>query len=94
MSLNNPTGKESLQVHAKRLREMAESRTLEAHLMKNEVIGLDGNHSVRQYFDRLNAEAAALLAGAEALEALAVIADGEGDAQVIARQALARLEGK
>jgi hypothetical protein len=37
---------------------------------------------------------AAILAGAEALEALAVIADGEGDAQVIARQALARLEGK
>jgi len=40
------------------------------------------------------ADAAALLAGAEALEALAVIADGEGDAQMIARQTLARLEEK
>jgi hypothetical protein len=105
MSPSNPTGKDSLQVHAARLRELAQEQ-------------LDMAKTLTPMYSSgliatCRADAAALLAGAEALEAVEVakaaleqiVNNRIGDvgrcgsrhcdcSECVATAALARLEGK
>ena len=73
MSLSNPTGKDFLQVHAARLRDMADQNQLNASVWREQSTSLSPwsgltHRQCHQEGLRCEREAAALLAGAEALE--------------------------
>jgi hypothetical protein len=73
MSLSNPTGKDFLQVHAARLRGMAEIEQVELNEWLESIKSLEDHplaESYTEYAEQQERKAAALLAGAEALEAV------------------------
>lgn len=74
MSPNNPTVKQSLQVHAARLREMAESHTDTVESCEQTLAAGIDRECERSTYERCVTKhrryAAALLAGAAALEAI------------------------